>query len=206
MGLIKINENQGNQVVNARDLHEYLESKQDFSDWIKKRIKEYGFVENEDFALSHNSMEQKGKGGHNRKDYAISLDMAKELSMVERNDKGRQARKYFIEVEKTAFKEFKNTLSSATTRTLNQTGEAIISNCKVIQKRLELLKVIRFHLNKGDRKIISEEMNYSESLISQILRGGAQNSEVLAVLYQKAMKNKEELLFKYDEMINELKN
>ncbi len=99
--LINITEKNGNQVVNARDLHRFLESKQDFSDWIKKRISDYGFAENEDFVLLHNFMEQKNRrGGHNRKDYAISLDMAKELSMVERNEKGRQARKYFISVDK----------------------------------------------------------------------------------------------------------
>ncbi|MFS1539530.1 MAG: antA/AntB antirepressor family protein [Candidatus Phlomobacter fragariae] len=85
------------QTVNARDLHVFLESKQDFSTWIKKRISEYGFVENKDFIRLHKKMEANNATAI---DYHISLDMAKELSMVERNEKGKQARHYFIECEK----------------------------------------------------------------------------------------------------------
>ena len=87
------------ETVNARELHEFLESKQDFSTWIKNRINEYGFIENQDFAVSHKKMENP-QGGRPAIEYHITLDMAKELSMVERNDKGKQARKYFIECEK----------------------------------------------------------------------------------------------------------
>lgn len=85
--------------VNARELHEFLESRQDFSTWIKKRIKNYNFVENQDFMLLHKKMEQVS-GSKHLIEYYISLDMAKELSMVERNERGKQARRYFIECEK----------------------------------------------------------------------------------------------------------
>ena len=90
------------ETVNARELHKFLESKQDFSTWIKNRIKDYGFLENQDYILLHKKMEQEenSHGGNNKVEYYISLDMAKELSMVERNEKGRQARRYFIECEK----------------------------------------------------------------------------------------------------------
>ncbi len=90
------------QTVNARELHAFLESKQDFSTWIKKRIEQYDFVENQDYILLHKKMEQEenSHGGNNKAEYYISLDMAKELSMVERNEKGREARKYFIECER----------------------------------------------------------------------------------------------------------
>ena len=101
--LIKLNEvnigDESIQTVNARELHEFLESKQDFSTWIKNRINDYDFVENQDFAVSHKKMENP-QGGRPAIEYQISLDMAKELSMVERNEKGKQARKYFIECEK----------------------------------------------------------------------------------------------------------
>ncbi|WP_334467953.1 antA/AntB antirepressor family protein [Arsenophonus sp. PmNCSU2021_1] len=84
------------QTVNARDLHEFLEIKSRFNDWIKNRIKEYNFIENLDFiTLTKNLV-----SGGSRVDYHISLDMAKELSMVERNEKGKQARQYFIECER----------------------------------------------------------------------------------------------------------
>ena len=102
MELIKLTKNeQGIETVNARELHAFLESKRDFSTWIKDRITEYEFIENKDFVCTTNSG-SKGRGGHNRIEYFISLDMAKELSMVERNDKGKQARLYFIECERIA--------------------------------------------------------------------------------------------------------
>lgn len=85
------------QTVNARDLHEFLESKQKFADWIKDRIQQYGFIESQDFIVI---LGKTPNGGRPTKEYAISLDMAKELSMVERNEKGKQARQYFIECER----------------------------------------------------------------------------------------------------------
>lgn len=83
--------------VDARELHAFLESKQDFSTWIKGRIEQYGFIQGIDFIQYHNFVESNSRA---RIDYIISLDMAKELSMVERNEKGKQARQYFIECER----------------------------------------------------------------------------------------------------------
>ena len=85
------------QTVNARELHSFLESKQDFSTWIKARIDHYGFVENQDFTRFHRKMEANNA---TIIEYHISIDMAKEVSMVERNDKGKEARRYFIACEK----------------------------------------------------------------------------------------------------------
>lgn len=87
--------------VNARDLHEFLEAKKMFAHWIKDRIEKYGFVENQDYVCLPVSASE-GRGGQNRIDYHLTLDMAKELSMVERNDKGKQARQYFLECERKA--------------------------------------------------------------------------------------------------------
>lgn len=102
MQLIQINSSTINsevkQTVNARDLHSFLEVGKDFSNWIKDRIESFGFVENQDFAIFANS----GEKGRPAKEYALTLDMAKELSMVERNEKGKQARQYFIECERRA--------------------------------------------------------------------------------------------------------
>lgn len=99
--LIKISEYNGKKAVNARELHQFLESKQDFSNWIKNRIEKYDFVENQDYC-SFNKIIEREIGATSRIEYALSLDMAKELSMVENNEKGRLARKYFIECEKIA--------------------------------------------------------------------------------------------------------
>lgn len=98
--LIKITTNEsGSQVVSARELHEFLESKQEFANWIKNRIDKYGFVENQDFEVFDNFINNPN-GGRPLKEYALTLDTAKELAMVEGNEKGRQARRYFIECEK----------------------------------------------------------------------------------------------------------
>jgi anti-repressor protein len=88
--------------VNARDLHAFLEVGKDFSTWIKDRIAQYGFIENHDYvAYLLPNFGEKGQG-RSSKEYAISLDMAKELAMVERNERGKQARLYFIECERRA--------------------------------------------------------------------------------------------------------
>lgn len=104
------------QLCDARDLHTFLAIGRDFSTWIKDRIEQYGFVDDEDFspilAKSYGiegefcspdlGSKTERRGGHNRTDYHVTLDMAKELAMVENNDKGRQVRRYFIAMERQA--------------------------------------------------------------------------------------------------------
>ena len=84
------------ETVNAKELHEFLEVRSKFADWIKNRISEYDFTVNQDFTTVSKNLENGGRSI----DYYITLDMAKELSMVERNEKGKQARQYFIECER----------------------------------------------------------------------------------------------------------
>ena len=92
------------ETVSARELHAFVESKQQFATWIKNRISEYDFVENQDFVcVSQKNETQRADGQIGvsvSNEYYITLDMAKELAMVERNEKGKQARQYFIECEK----------------------------------------------------------------------------------------------------------
>ena len=85
--------------VNARDLWVALESKQDFSTWIKARLEQAYAVENEDYGVFHKTVENL-KGGRPQVEYALSLDLAKNIAMLERNEKGNQIRKYFIACEK----------------------------------------------------------------------------------------------------------
>lgn len=93
---ITATETDGIQTINARELHEFLESGQDFSTWIKSRIDKYDFTEGEDYVRFHKKMEANNA---TMIEYHISLSMAKELSMVENNDKGKEARRYFIKIE-----------------------------------------------------------------------------------------------------------
>ncbi|EFC7279114.1 phage antirepressor Ant, partial [Escherichia coli] len=94
-------DNETTLLVNARDLHSFLGVGRMFAHWVKERIAEYGFVESLDYILICQNGQTKGRGGDRRsKDYHLTLDTAKELAMVERNEKGRQIRRYFIECEK----------------------------------------------------------------------------------------------------------
>ena len=91
-------QDQSTQLCNARDLHAFLAVGRDFTSWIKERIAEYGFTDGEDFS----PVLGKSTGGRKRTDYHLTLDMAKELAMIENNDQGRAVRKYFIACEKKA--------------------------------------------------------------------------------------------------------
>lgn len=88
----------GNKLVNARELHEWLGVGKDFTTWIKDRIIQFGFIENEDYT-SFTEIGEREIGATRRKEYIVTLDMAKELSMVERTEKGKEARQYFIKCE-----------------------------------------------------------------------------------------------------------
>ena len=101
MELIKIIEREGRQLVSGRELHEFLEIKTRYNDWFKRMV-EYGFDEGSDFLL----VTQKRETNNLKNpvttviDHAISIDMAKEISMIQRTEKGKAARQYFINCEK----------------------------------------------------------------------------------------------------------
>lgn len=94
---VTLNENH-DPVVSGRQLHEALGVKTKYADWFNRMI-DYGFTENQDFLLLKNE-QQTGRGGHNKVDHIIKLDMAKEIAMIQRTDKGKEVRTYFIQVEK----------------------------------------------------------------------------------------------------------
>ena len=90
---------EGQKLVNARELHEFLGSKRQFANWIQERLEHYGFSEGEDYT-SFNKIVKRGSGGGTiRIEYLLTIDTAKELAMVENTEKGRLIRKYFIECE-----------------------------------------------------------------------------------------------------------
>lgn len=100
--LIPIESKNGQQAVNARHLYQWLEVKKDFSDWIKVQFKRCDLVENVDYQLLPQKGEQTGRGGYNKIEYALSLNAAKEISMMSQTERGKQARRYFIECERIA--------------------------------------------------------------------------------------------------------
>jgi phage anti-repressor protein len=100
-GLIPVYKNNENgQVVNARELHEFLEVGKDFTTWIKDRIDKYDFVEETDFITTPQKRGTANGGYKIVDEYILTLDTAKEIAMVQNNEKGKQVRKYFIAIEK----------------------------------------------------------------------------------------------------------
>lgn len=96
--LLPINESNGNQAVNARDLHAFLEVGRDFSNWMKDQIERCDLTENQDYEVFAEKGEN-SKGGRPSKEYALSISAAKEISMMSQTEKGKQARRYFIACE-----------------------------------------------------------------------------------------------------------
>lgn len=98
--LIPVTENQENEVVvSGRDLHEFLEIGTQYTKWFE-RMQEYGFEENLDFIeVSQKRLTSHGRS-HDMTDHLLKLDAAKEISMIQRNEKGKQARQYFLQIEK----------------------------------------------------------------------------------------------------------
>ena len=81
--------------MSARELHDFLEVKTAYKDWFP-RMCEYGFTEGQDFC----SFLSESTGGRPAQDAALTIDMAKEICMIQRSEKGKQARQYFIQLEK----------------------------------------------------------------------------------------------------------
>ena len=88
----------GIEIINARELHSFLEVKSRFNDWIRGRIDKYNFEEEIDFTLV--TQKRVSDSITDSKEYFLSIDMAKELSLIENNEKGREARQYFITQER----------------------------------------------------------------------------------------------------------
>ncbi|EHU2311149.1 antA/AntB antirepressor family protein [Acinetobacter baumannii] len=131
--------------VDARSLHSFLEVGRDFANWIKQRISKYKFQENVDFVLT---VAKTGvRSNVVQKDYSLSLDMAKELCMVENNDKGREARRYFIRCEKLAFEAMKE---------------------KFMGSAIETRKVITPEQKDSLQKIVDAKVNGNNGLRAQV--------------------------------------
>lgn len=121
----------GRPTVNARDLHAFLQNGDHFATWIKERIKQYGFVENEDYVRFSASAEK----GRKAVEYHLSLEMGRELAMVEKSEKGREARRYFIACEK----ELRDIQASSRQPSLSELKELMVARAmKMIPSLLPL--------------------------------------------------------------------
>ncbi|WP_265331549.1 antA/AntB antirepressor family protein [Enterococcus faecium] len=157
--LIKVTTNENNeQLVSGRELHEFLEVATEYKKWFS-RMAEYGFVENIDFVRVTQKCPTPG-GIQNITDHAMKLDMVKEISMIQRTEKGKQARRYFIQVEK----EYKqqSVLIPRTPRGLAklalEANEETNQRLDVIEEQVSDLKENQ-PLPQGEYSIISNRIN-----------------------------------------------
>ena len=149
--LIKTTTNeQGEILVSGRELYEFLEVNSNYTTWFK-RMCEYGFEEGIDFI----PFSEESTGGRPSQDHAIKIDMAKEISMIQRNEKGKEARQYFISVEK----KFKQQLPSdpitlaleAALETRKQV-QAVQTDVKYLKETMRIDGVEQFQINDAGKK------------------------------------------------------
>ena len=169
--LIKVTkDDNGNSVVSGRDLHDFLEVGTQYTKWFDRMV-DYGFTENTDFvAISQKRLTAQGNET-TYIDHALTLDMAKEISMIQRTDKGKQARQYFIEVEK-AFKEQyrlpqtpeeKLALTMEVTTRLNKRIGKIEEDLEDIKNKQEIDSTQRYKLKKARNRKAVEVLNGKQS-------------------------------------------
>ena len=97
--LIPISYDSDRPTVLARDLHDFLEVETPYHKWFP-RMCEYGFTENQDYSVTDKFVHNPAGGPQSCKDAQLTIDMAKEICMIQRNERGKQARRYFLEVER----------------------------------------------------------------------------------------------------------
>lgn len=199
--LIKITKNEeGQQLVGARELYEFLEVTERFSNWFNRQL-QYGFVENEDFTgcKVFNTLAKQ-----ELQDYAITIDMAKEISMIQRTEKGKQARKYFIKCEEKLREELQNKKRFKLTREGNIPLEIREMFCIVpdSNKADMMIKIVDKFYPTGNSKPTKEAKPKSKSPIGltldkvvDILRQ-AYNEAFMAVRSNYIVFNKE-ITYKY---------
>ena len=157
--LIKIIEKEdGRRTVSARELHLFLESKRDFSHWMKDRIVKYGLIENIDYQVLHydylgnllNIRRDKFVESENQHvskiEYVLSIDAAKELSMVEGNEKGKEARRYFIACEKIALEK----------KTSYSPAELLLHSAQILLEQERRTKAIENKVNQIEERTITD--------------------------------------------------
>lgn len=124
----------------ARELHTFLQVGRDFTNWIKGRLTKYGFIENHDFIVISRSPELASGNRGAATDYHLTLDTAKELSMVENNEQGRIARRYFITREKQALALLQKQAQPRLENSFMAIEAALAFASKGSQRRLEAIE------------------------------------------------------------------
>lgn len=171
----------GINVVSARDLHLFLEVKTDFSEWCK-RMFEYGFIEGQDYSL----LKIGERSAHNKIDFALALNCAKEISMLQRSDKGKQARLYFIECEriiqerqsvsttlpKTKEQLWQMALTSLNEEVENQKKQLELANSTIMLQapKVQYVNEVLQSTNTHTTTTIAKELGMSAKTLNRLLK------------------------------------
>ena len=155
------------RLVNARELHSIMKVGRDFTNWIKDRIRKYDFIENEDYVLTLAKIGE--RQNVIRHEYYLTIDMAKELAIVENNEMGRKIRRYFIEVERRyrAIVETPQNIFEFMRLAINQieTNEKEIQNIKVLtESNLKEIEMIKSKINVVIKKEYCLALDIAEQL------------------------------------------
>ena len=155
--LIPVTQNEnGELLVSARNLHKGLEITDRFSRWFE-RMCEYGFIENEDYTGVKSSTVVNNGAIKELQDYALKIDMAKEISMIQRNEKGKQVRKYFIKIEK----EYKDI----------STKDKYISEIDIAKAELSLVDEVSklLNLNNSSKLLLATNVYENHNIPTNLL-------------------------------------
>lgn len=177
--IIKIKMNKNNEpVINGRELHEFLEVKSKYSDWINRMLK-LGFVENNDYLAVAQKKEAAQGNEFTQFEHIMKIDMAKEISMLQRNKKGKQARLYFIECEKRFRENRINKLTDTeilakailiANEELKRKDKLIEDQKQKIEEQETYLDIIRSSSNKVVTTQIAQDYGYSAKKFNQVLK------------------------------------
>lgn len=156
----------GEKVVYGTELHAVLEVKTAYKDWSVRRFNECDAVKNEDYEVLLKN-ERKPKGGRPSLEHIIKLDVAKEMAMLERNNKGKQVRRYFIEIEK-KYKEIKEELKSAFM--VHETENMNVSEIRLgeLARYLAIMDKVAHRQNLAPHKIAENFKKVSEQFGIQL--------------------------------------
>ena len=185
--LIRITESNGIQVVSAKDLHDFVNRETRFDIWIKRML-EYGFIENVDYqCLNKNVQMPNGGVKIALDDYALTLDCAKEISMLQRNDKGKQARAYFIERDKKLAKVEQNMLQMPNFNNPAEAARAWADEYEKKQMAFKMVMELQPKANYHD-KVLTSETSLTTTQVAKEL--GMSAIELNKILHSKGVQYK----------------
>lgn len=166
--LIKISYDNERPTVLGRDLHGFLEVETRYNDWFRRMV-EYGFTEGTDF---YSFLSKSTEGGRPSQDHQLTIEMAKEICMLQRNEKGKQARQYFIQLEKD----------------WNSPEKVMARALRIAEKQIKQLQTLNSELTVSNN-IMKPKADYFDQLVDRNLLTGIRETAKLLKIPPKTFAN-----------------